>query len=377
MAALAHLAPQLPALSVVMSVYNGARFLDAAICSVREQTFSDFEFLILDDGSDDGSLQIIRAHAAEDQRIRPIYRENRGLITSLNELLARAHAPLIARMDADDICAPDRFARQISFLANHPDHGVVGSQVAHINEAGTPFLTTVPDYPHDHAGIIKAIATSAPLLCHPAVMYRRDAVLGAGGYHAAFQHCEDFDLWLRLASATRLANLPERLLQYRHYAGQISARHTLEQQTGAAIARIAYQARQGGKPDPSASWVSLPPLEDLDALFTQPGTTRQVREIVARNLLYSLTGLRDQGFHLLLDHLADGGAHDGMWRTVARLVRFGMPAHAARLARQLITTHSASGKADHGRKTPSAGATKAQAKKPQTKAETSTKAACP
>ena len=101
-----------------MSVYNGERFLTAAIESVLGQTFSDFEFLILDDGSRDGTRAIVEAMAARDSRIRPIVRENRGLIASLNQLIAEARAPLIARMDADDVCLPERFARQVQFLGH-------------------------------------------------------------------------------------------------------------------------------------------------------------------------------------------------------------------------------------------------------------------
>ena len=99
-----------------MSVYNGERFLTAAIESVLGQTFSDFEFLILDDGSRDGTRAIVEAMAARDSRIRPIVRENRGLIASLNQLIAEARAPLIARMDADDIALPERFSTQIEWM---------------------------------------------------------------------------------------------------------------------------------------------------------------------------------------------------------------------------------------------------------------------
>ena len=327
------------ALSVVMSVYNAAPFLDAAIQSVRDQSFAGFEFLIVDDGSTDDSPAIIAAHAAQDSRIHPVLRENRGLIASLNELLGQARAPLIARMDADDICMPERFARQMAFLAEHPDHGVVGSQVDHIDEHARPFALTDSLYPASHAEVLRAIEENRPVLCHPSVMFRSQAVRAAGGYHAAFRHCEDLDLWLRLAGIARIANLPERLLRYRHYAGQVSFRHALEQQTGAAIARLAYRERQNGRADPTAGLATLPPIDALDELFAKPGTAVAIRHQVARNLLYSPPGLGGAGFDLLLRHLAEGGSHDGMWRTVARLVRFGMPVRALRLAARLLASH--------------------------------------
>ena len=324
-----------PALSVAMSVYNGERFLDEAIASVSAQTFADFEFLVLDDGSQDGTRDIIEAHAARDARIRPIVRENRGLVASLNELLAGARAPLVARMDADDICMPHRFAAQIAFLEANPDYGVVGSRSIDIDEFGKPYTVAGEEHPDSHAQFLAAIDSGGPLLCHPAVMYRRETVLGVGGYHAAFRHCEDLDLWLRLASATKLASVPERLLFYRHYAGQVSSRHATEQQVGAAIAYLAYQERQAGRPDPTAALDQLPPLDELDALFGRAGVARSVRARVAPSLLYSPVGLRDAGFELIVRHLRDGGRRDGMWRTVARLLSFGEPVRAARLAATL------------------------------------------
>ena len=103
-----------PALSVAMSVYNGEAFLNEAIQSILDQSFGNFEFLIVDDGSTDRTPSIIEAHAQRDSRIRPIIRENRGLVASLNQLLAEARTPIVARMDADDICLPDRFERQMA-----------------------------------------------------------------------------------------------------------------------------------------------------------------------------------------------------------------------------------------------------------------------
>ncbi len=330
-------------LSVAMSVYNAERFLNLAIESVLAQTFTDFEFLILDDGSRDGSLAIIRHYASRDPRIRVIARENRGLVVSLNQLIEEARAPIIARMDADDICAPDRFAKQMAFLADHPDYGVVGCWTADIDEYGEPYHLGGADHPVTHEDFLAGIGTRGPLLCHPAVMYRRAPVLAVGGYHKAFRHCEDLDLWLRLASVTRLGNLPERLVQYRHYPEQVSSRHATEQQIGAAVTRIAYEERHAGRLDPTATLDALPPIDELDALFGRKGLSRRVREQVAPGLLYSRSGLHDQGFDLVLHYLRDGGAHDGMWRTVGRLVRFGAPLRAARLALALAATTIARG----------------------------------
>ena len=319
-----------------MSVYNGARFLVPAMESVLSQSFADFEFLVLDDGSGDETPAIIRAFAARDDRVRPIIRENRGLIASLNELLATARAPVIARMDADDICHPERFVRQMAFLAAYPDHGVVGSWSEDIDEHDRPWAHSPPDPPTHWPQIERALDEGRSVLIHPSVMYRRDLVLEAGGYHAAFRHCEDYDLWLRLASRTRMANLPDRLLRYRHYAGQVSKRHRFEQARGAAIAREAYLTRKAGRPDPTADMTELPPVDALADLFDDAAAAGRVRQRTVDGLLHSRAALGGEGFAFLLDHVARGGSHAGLWRTVLRLASFGMPVRALRLATALL-----------------------------------------
>ena len=230
---------QHPAISVAMSVYNGEQFLVEAIESVLGQSYADFEFLIVDDGSKDASTSIISNFAAQDSRIRPILRENRGLIASLNEMLELARAPIVARMDADDASQPERFALQKAFLDEHPDYGVVGTWSQEFDEDGQDMVGTGPDQPINHEGLLAGIETGEQLVCHPTAMYRRDIVRSVGGYHAAFRHCEDYDLWLRLANVTKLGNVPQRLLRYRRHMGQITERHTAEVHIGAAIAYLA------------------------------------------------------------------------------------------------------------------------------------------
>ena len=327
-----------PVLSVAMSVYNGDRFLPEAIASVLEQSFTDFEFLILDDGSSDGTRLIIEDYARRDSRIQPIFRENRGLVASLNQLLGQARAAIVARMDADDICLPERFAKQVAFLNENADYGVVGSWVSDIDDQDQLWPHQVPPLPTTHEEIIAAIDSSDPLFCHPSVMYRRDIVHNVGNYSNAFPHCEDLDLWLRLASETRMANLPEKLLRYRRHSFQVSNLHATLQHTGAAIARLAYQERKEGRADPTADLNVPPQIEDLDTLFGCVGIARKVRNSLALSLQYSRVSLRDQGFEVILRHLRDGGEHRGLWRTVARLLRMGEPRRALRLASTLALT---------------------------------------
>jgi hypothetical protein len=321
-----------PAITVAMSVHDGEPYLAESIASVLAQSFEDFEFLILDDGSKDGSAATIARFAATDSRIRLISRENRGLIASLNELLAEASAPLIARMDADDVCRPQRFERQVAFLRANPDHGVVGTWSEDIDDRGRSIRCNGADQPLTHDEFIASIAAYGPLLCHPAVMYRSDLVRAVRGYHAAFLHCEDLDLWLRLATRTRIANIPERLLRYRRSDGQISQRFSVHQTIGGIVSRLAYGERIAGRPDPTEHIDRLPPIEQLDALFGRQGLSEAVRTQVVRDLLYSRQALQGEGMELVLDHIRRGGPRNGLWRTVARLLTFGEPRQAARLA---------------------------------------------
>ena len=323
------------AISVAMSVYNGAAYLPLAIESILDQSFADFEFLILNDGSTDTSAAIIDAYAARDPRIRAIHRENCGLIVSLNQLIAEARAPIIARMDGDDIAMPDRFAEQYAFLTTNPDYGVVSSWTVDIDGHGKPFPIAGNDHPTNFEDFLGAIE-DGPLLCHPSAMFRRDLVLGVGGYHAAFRHCEDYDLWLRLAGVTKLCSLPKRLMQYRHTDSQVSNRHVVEQQIGVAASRFAYRERMAGRPDPTESLAALPPLEDYDQLFGRSGATAEARAMVASGILYSQVAMKGEGFDLLMAHVKDAKPIPGLQRTILRLLRFGEPVRAARLAAALL-----------------------------------------
>ncbi|MGN6627486.1 MAG: glycosyltransferase [Tepidisphaeraceae bacterium] len=210
-----------PALSVVMSAYNAQRYLRQAIDSILAQTFSDFEFIIIDDGSTDGTLAILRDYEQRDSRLRVISRPNKGLTVSLNEGLAAARAPLIARMDADDIARPERFARQVAFLAAHPEVVLLGASVELID----PFGVHIGDvnYPQSHSEIdARLLQGEGGVVPHPAAVYRAESVRALGGYRTEYNNSEDLDLWLRLAEIGRVANLPEILLQYRRDLGSVS-----------------------------------------------------------------------------------------------------------------------------------------------------------
>lgn len=203
-----------PAVSVVMPLYNVQRLLPSALDSVLAQSFADFEIIAVDDGSRDATLQILRQYQARDARVKIITRPNTGIVGALNDGLAAAKAPLIARMDGDDLCLPERFARQVAYLREHPRCVLVGSQVLLIDGDGDPIcphhLTRFTHADIDHAHLHRGW----PVI-HPAVMMRAEAVQKVGGYREQYKWLEDTDLFLRLAEVGELANLPEVLLKYR------------------------------------------------------------------------------------------------------------------------------------------------------------------
>lgn len=324
-----------PRLSVVMSVFNAERFLESAIRSILNQTFADFEFLILDDGSTDRSADLILQFSQQDPRIRPFLRGNGGLVSALNYLLAESRAPLVARMDADDICLPHRFDRQIRFLNAYPDYGVIGSWSDDIDEHGAPYECSAKPQPLTHADFLQAVAADEPLMCHPVVMYRKATVLNVGGYREAYRHVEDYDLWLRLSRVTKLGSLPERLIRYRHYEQQVSSLHSTQQQIGHAVAYLAHLERLAGRDDPTERLSQLPKIGEFDALFGREGVDSAVRARLAKALLYSPTALKGQGFEHILTHIGEGARPDGRWRAVLRLLRIGEPTRACRLALKL------------------------------------------
>jgi hypothetical protein len=232
----------MPSLSVILPVKNLERFLAPAIESVLLQTFRDFELLVCDDGSTDGSVAIAEAFAAKDSRVRVLRQESMGLARILNFGLEQAAAPLVARMDGDDVALPERFEKQVGFLADNPGCVLVGSSAETMDEEGWPVAAwTVPT---EHEQIDGGhIAGREVNVIHPTIVYRRAMVLQVGGYRPVEgKFVEDIDLWLRLAEIGRLANLPEQLLQYRLRAKSFSVVHSSE--AAVAFTRVASEARR-------------------------------------------------------------------------------------------------------------------------------------
>jgi hypothetical protein len=207
-----------PSVSVLLPVYNGAAFLRGAIDSVLAQSFRDFELLVIDDGSSDGSADI--ALSAGDPRVRVLRNErNLGLAGTLNVGLEAARAPLVARQDADDISLPERLARQTAFADAHPEIALVGTQGWAIDAAGRKCGDL--DKPREAAGIAWLMMFDNAFL-HTSVLFRRDVVQALGGYDPTFVYCQDYELWSRLLMSHPAANLPERLVLSRLHGGSMT-----------------------------------------------------------------------------------------------------------------------------------------------------------
>jgi GT2 family glycosyltransferase len=234
-------------LTVLLAVYNGQKYLRESLDSVLAQTFGDFEFLIIDDGSTDQTLSILKQYQARDTRIRLVSRPNRGLTNTLNEGLSLARGEFLARMDADDLCLPQRFEKQLAYLRAHPECVLVGSRVEVMDPEGMPIRLMCDEVTHEQ--IDAAHMNRQWPVVHPAVMMRLSAAQRLG-YRDIYNTLEDLDLFLRLAEIGKLANLPDVLLRYRqHFASVTHSREAEQMKVREAIYREA-RTRRGLPPEP-------------------------------------------------------------------------------------------------------------------------------
>lgn len=236
-----------PAISVLLPVYNAEPYIREAVESVLSQTFTDFEFVILDDGSTDHSLAILREYEPRDARITLITRDNRGIVASLNDLIGHSRGEYIARMDGDDICRPRRFQKQVDFLSEHRECVAVGSRVLLIDDARRPITKFVDKFTHAEIDEAHMSGSGGSRICHPSAMMRREAVIAVGAYRKEFEHAEDLDLFLRMAEIGQLANIPDILLEYRQHLSSIGYANAMEQTSAAD--RISRRANSFSKPE--------------------------------------------------------------------------------------------------------------------------------
>ena len=212
----------MPAISVLMPVYNGSRWLESSIESILKQTLIDFELIIVNDGSTDLSLEIALSAQEQDSRVRVIsLRENKGLSNALNLGLASAKGVWIARLDADDLSMPSRLKEQLSFLEDHPDVVLLGSGCSLVDEDDISISSYL--YPFSHSSIYRRLIWTRSCFPHSSVIFKRDIALSLGGYSELFRRSQDIDLWLRLSEVGRLACLPKPLCSVRVHSSRLSS----------------------------------------------------------------------------------------------------------------------------------------------------------
>jgi len=238
-----------PQISVTMAVSNVERYLSRAIESVLSQTFTNFEFIIVDFGSSDRSREIVAAFAAKDRRIRGYQIPACTLPEARNAACSHARAPYIAVMDADDVCVPQRFQWEIEFLENNPSVGLVGGATEWIDASGTPL--GIHEVPCGDSEIREVFPVRCPFW-HPTIMVRREALQLVGGYRNAFVFAHDYDMELRVSDHFDCANLKQVVLHYRIHPAQVSLRKQQTQTMCKIAAQVSASARRSTQPDPLA-----------------------------------------------------------------------------------------------------------------------------
>ncbi len=252
-----------PLVTVLLPVYNSGSYLRLALGSILEQTYRNLEVLVIDDGSTDGSPDVVGSF--HDSRIRLVRNErNLGLIATLNRGLELAQGELIARMDGDDISLPERIERQVRRFAEDAELGVLGTDVYYIDSDGTRlgrprFAVVGPE-------LIRWRLLRGNCINHPTVMMRRSVLGKALRYADRYIHAEDYDLWLRCSLVSKLDNLPEPLLLYRQHGGSVSKKHESAQLHAATLALQEHLRGSYGLEPPFGQLMALiqprAPLDD-------------------------------------------------------------------------------------------------------------------
>src|SRR3989344_7700958 len=235
-----------PLVTILMPVYNGEKYLKEAIESVLNQTFRDFEFLIIDDGSTDKSTEIIKSF--NDARIRLERNEiNLGLIKTLNNGLGLAKGKYIARMDCDDISLPKRLSIQVNFMEKHPEIGICGSWVK-VMGLKQEFVNR---YPQKHEEARAYLLFNTPF-AHPSVIIRKEVMEKHKlKYDENYKHAEDYELWSRIINYAKVSNIPKVLLHYRMHDESVSKKNSSAQAENSNRVRIRLLKEMGINPAPT------------------------------------------------------------------------------------------------------------------------------
>lgn len=208
--------PITPKISVVMPLYNCEKYIESAVDSVLNQTFTDFELLLINDASSDRTPEIIDMYANKDSRVRAIHNEkNLHIGGSLNKGISLSNANVIARMDGDDLCMPTRFEEQYKLLTSNTALGVVGCNMVVMDEDGVEFDKRA--YQTDSKKLKSLMFRYSPF-AHPTTMFKKEAFEYAGGYNPKMSPTEDLDLWFKIGKKYEFSNVPKYLFKYRVFS---------------------------------------------------------------------------------------------------------------------------------------------------------------
>jgi len=284
-----------PVVSVLMCCFNGERWVGEAIESVLCQTFLNFEFIIIDDGSVDKSWGIIEKAAKRDDRIVAVRRTHRGLTDSLNFGIALARGSWVARLDADDLCEPRRLEEQVAYVAKHPEIVLLGSGFTEVDEDGK--LVMRHSYPRAHRRLLQRLVRMRACFPHSSALFKRSVLNELGNYNPLFIKSQDKDLWLRMATYGEIACGKRKLVVIRGHEGQVTRmKEGISQTTFAVAATVCYLLRMQGKADPSAgigghSWTRF--IQWLEKRLAETGfsTRRELWENARKRFLQSSGGL--------------------------------------------------------------------------------------
>lgn len=271
-----------PKVSVIMSVYNGEPFVRQAVESILGQTFTDFEFLVVDDGSTDGTPDYLAG--IKDPRLVVIRNDkNIGLTPSLNRAIRLARGEYLARQDADDVSLPERLEKEVAYLDAHPTVGLVGTRVEWIDEQGHHLDRPAFPTQYDNAAVQQQLLGNC-CFSHGSVMFRRQALQEAGGgYNEAWNESQDWELWLRMTEGWDGANLEEPLYRYRWHNAMASVQNRGEQARLGPLARdLALQRRL------KAGWAAFASVRPRSPIWMQ----RARREWLARRYTWWSAGAR-------------------------------------------------------------------------------------
>jgi glycosyltransferase involved in cell wall biosynthesis len=277
-----------PLVSIVMSVYNGVKYIAESVKSILTQTYTNFEFIIINDGSTDGTREILESY--QDERIVLIHQENMGLTKSLNKGIALAKGKYVARQDADDVSKSDRLEKQVAYMEAHPQVGLLGTRLEFIDDKGDVLRPSL--LPTDNE-VLQERLVRINQFCHASVLIRREALDKVGEFRDYFRYAQDYDLWLRIAEHYEIANLPDALVQYRELDDAISSEKILVQSLYAGVAAEMARKRRAGDGDDIDLGLELT-LPEVDGLSEK--LHKKLTDFYARRPLDLVKGL-EQGEH--------------------------------------------------------------------------------